>query len=144
MRVYTNPGKHHSDTISCQSNFITSTIFVVFFAYLLSNRSTSFALKPTYYQNEVSERYISDYDVYTWNKTVQTVQDSFSYHVLIRSRVVPNCWSGACLIHEEPYKHNLNPIWKGIRYARDPVLCKQSLTFWHCSGPNRNSEPSRN
>ena len=59
------PGKHHSDTISCQSNFIMSTIFVVFFAYLLSNRSTSFALKPTYYQNEISERYVSDYDVYT-------------------------------------------------------------------------------
>ena len=45
MGVYTKPGKQPSDTISCQNNFITSTIFIVFFAYLPSNRSTSFALK---------------------------------------------------------------------------------------------------
>ena len=32
MSVYTKPGKQSSDTISCQNNFITFTIFVVFFA----------------------------------------------------------------------------------------------------------------
>ena len=52
MSVYTKPGKQPSDTISCQNNFIKSTIFVVFFAYLRRNRSTSFAIE-------------SDYDVYT-------------------------------------------------------------------------------
>ena len=53
MSVYTMPGKQPSDTISCQNNFITFTIFVVYFAYLPSNRSTSFALKPSCYQSEV-------------------------------------------------------------------------------------------
>ena len=43
MSVYTKPGKHPSDTISCQSNFITSTIFVVFFAYF-SKQSINFLL----------------------------------------------------------------------------------------------------
>ena len=57
--------KQPRDTISCQNNFITSNIFVVFFSYLPSNRSTSFALKPSYYQSEVWERFLSDYDVYT-------------------------------------------------------------------------------
>ena len=33
--------------------FITLTIFVAYFAYLPSNRSTSFALKPSCYQSEV-------------------------------------------------------------------------------------------
>ena len=40
--------KKHSgvwQTILCENNFITSTIFVVFLAYLSSNRLTSFALK---------------------------------------------------------------------------------------------------
>ena len=59
MSVNTKPRKQPSDTISCQNNYITSTIFVVFFAYLLSNLSTSFALKPSYYQSEVWERFIS-------------------------------------------------------------------------------------
>ena len=63
MSVYTKPGKQPSDPISCQNYFITSTIFVVFFAYLPSNRSTSFALKPSYCQSEVLERFLSDYDV---------------------------------------------------------------------------------
>ena len=36
MSVYTKPRKQPSDTISCQNNFITSTIFVIFFAYLPS------------------------------------------------------------------------------------------------------------
>ena len=39
--------RQSSDTISCENNFITSTIFVVFFAYLPRNRLTSFALKPS-------------------------------------------------------------------------------------------------
>ena len=65
MSVYTKPEKQPSDTISCQDNFITSSIFVVFFAYLPSNRSTSFALKQSYYQSEVWERFVSDYDAYT-------------------------------------------------------------------------------
>ena len=43
MGVYTSPRRQSSDIISCQNNFITSTIF---FAYLPSNQSTSFALKP--------------------------------------------------------------------------------------------------
>ena len=55
MRVYTKPGKQPSDTISCQNNFIISTTFVVLFAYLPSNRSTSFALKASCYQSEVWE-----------------------------------------------------------------------------------------
>ena len=50
MSVCTKPGKHPSDTIWCQKNFITSDIFVVFFVYLPSNRSTSLALKVPYYQ----------------------------------------------------------------------------------------------
>ena len=50
MSVYTEPGKQPSDTIPCQNNFITFTICVVFFAYLLGNRSTSFVLKLSYYQ----------------------------------------------------------------------------------------------
>ena len=91
MSVYTKPGKQPSDTISCQNNFITSTIFAVFFAYLPINRSTSFALKPSCYQSEIWKRFVSDYDVFTWNKTVQIVPDPFSYHLLMRSRVVPDC-----------------------------------------------------
>ena len=39
MTVYTKSGKQPSDTISCQNNFIMSTIFVVFFAYLPSKQS---------------------------------------------------------------------------------------------------------
>ena len=65
MSVYTEPGKQPSDTISCQNNFITSAIFIVFFPYLPSNRSTSFALRPSCYQSDVWERFVSDYDVYT-------------------------------------------------------------------------------
>ena len=65
MSVYMNPGKQPCDTVSCQTNFITSTIYVVFFAYLPRNRSTSFALKPSYHQSEILERFVSDYDVYT-------------------------------------------------------------------------------
>ena len=49
--VYTKPGKQLSDTISCQNNFLISTIFVAFFAYFSRNRSTS--LTPSYYQSEV-------------------------------------------------------------------------------------------
>ena len=30
MSVYTKPEKQPSDTIMCQNNFITSTIFIVF------------------------------------------------------------------------------------------------------------------
>ena len=41
------------------------TIFVIFFAYLPSNRSTSFALKRSYYQSEVWVRFVSHYDAYT-------------------------------------------------------------------------------
>ena len=89
MSVYTKPGKQPSGTISCQNNFITSTIFVVFLAYLPSNRSTSFALKPFCYQSKVWERFVTDYDAYTLSKTVRIVPDSFSYHLLMRSRVVP-------------------------------------------------------
>ena len=44
---------------------LTFTIFVVFFAYLPNNRSTPFALKPSYYQSKVWERFVSDYDAYT-------------------------------------------------------------------------------
>ena len=84
LSVYTQPGKQPSDTISCQNNFITSVIFVVFFAYLPSNRPTSFALKPSYYQSESWERFVLYYDVYTRNKTVQIVLNPFSYHLLIR------------------------------------------------------------
>ena len=65
MSVYTKPGKQPGNTVSFQNNFITSTIFVVFFAYLPSNRSTSFALKRSYYQSEVWECFVSDYDAYT-------------------------------------------------------------------------------
>ena len=65
MSVYRKLGKQPSDAISYQNNFITSTIFVVFFAYLPSNRSTSFVLKPSYYLSEVWEHFISDYDVNT-------------------------------------------------------------------------------
>ena len=63
MSVYTKHGKQLSDTISCQNDIITSTSFVVFFALLRSNRSTSFALMPSYYQSEVRGRLVSDYDV---------------------------------------------------------------------------------
>ena len=125
MSVYTKPGKQPSDTISCQNDFITSTIFIVFFACLPSNRSTSFAFKPSYYPSEVWERFVSDYDVYTWYKTVRVVPDPFSYHLLMWSRVVPDCWSTAYRIHAASYKRNPNPIWKGIRYTGDPVSCKQ-------------------
>ena len=85
MSVYTKPGKQPSDTISCQNDFITSTIFIVFFACLPSNRSTSFALKPSYYPSEVWERFVSDYRVYTSYKTVRVLPDPFSYHLLMRS-----------------------------------------------------------
>ena len=112
--------KQPCDTISCQNNFITSVIFVVFFAYVKQS-TTSFALKPSCYQSEVWERFVSDYDVYTLNKTVQVVPDPFSYHLLMRSRIVPDCWSRAYRIHAEPYEHDPNPIWKGIRYEGDPV-----------------------
>ena len=105
--VYTKPVKQPSDANSCQNNFITST--VVFLAYLPSNRSTSLALKPSYYQRDVWERFVSDHDVFTRNKTVQIVPDPFSYHLLMRSRVVPNCRSRAYRIHAEPYKHSANP-----------------------------------
>ena len=64
MSVYTKPGKQPSDTVSFQNNFITSTIFVVFFAYLPSNRSTSFALNPSYYQSKVWEHFLWDSYVY--------------------------------------------------------------------------------
>ena len=37
---------------------IASPIFVVFFAYLSSNRSTSFALKPFYDQSEIWVHFI--------------------------------------------------------------------------------------
>ena len=121
MSVYTKPGKWLSDTISCQNNFITYTIFVVFFAYLPSNRSNSFALKLSSYQREVWERFVSNHDVYSWHKTVQIVPDPFSYHLLMWSRVVPDYCSRAYRIHAEPYKHNPNPIWKGILYVGDLV-----------------------
>ena len=49
MSVYKKRGKQPSDTISCENNLITSTIFVVFFAYLTSNWSISFALKSSHY-----------------------------------------------------------------------------------------------
>ena len=126
MSVYTKPGKQPSGTISCQNNFITSTIIGVLFVYLPSNRSISFALKPFYYQSKVWERLMLDCDVYTWNKTVRIEPDPlFSYHLLMRSRVAPDCWSRAYQIHAEPYKHKFNPIWKGFRYVGDPVSCKQ-------------------
>ena len=127
MNVYTKPGKQTSDIILCQNAFITSTIFIVFFACLPSNQSTSFTLKPSYYPSEVWEHFVSDYDVYAWYKTVRVVPAPFSYHLLMRSRVVPDCWSRAYRIHAESYKHNPNPIWKGIRYIGDPVSCKQGL-----------------
>ena len=47
------------------------------------------------------------------------------HHLLMRSRIVPDCWSRAYRIHAEPYKHIPNTIWKGIRYAGDSVSCKQ-------------------
>ena len=50
-----------------------------------------------------------------WNKTVLIVPDPFSYHLLMRSRVVTDCWSRGYRIHTEPYKPNANPIWKGTR-----------------------------
>ena len=65
MSVYTKPGKQPRDTISYQNNLITSAIFVVLSAYLPRNRSTSFGLKPSYYQSEIWECFVSDYDVYT-------------------------------------------------------------------------------
>ena len=65
MSVYTKSGKLPIDTISCQNNFTMSTIFIVFFAYLLINRSTSFALKPSYYQCRIWECFVLDYNVYT-------------------------------------------------------------------------------
>ena len=65
MSVYTKPGKQPNDTISCQNNFITSAILGIFFSYLPSNQSTSFTLKPSCYQSEVWERFVSDCDVYT-------------------------------------------------------------------------------
>ena len=83
--VYTKPGNQHSDRISCPNNFTTSTIFVVFFTYLPSNQSTSFALKPSYHRSRFWERLVSDYDVYQRNKTVQIVPDPFSYHLLINA-----------------------------------------------------------
>ena len=46
-----------------QNNFITSTIFVVFFAYLSSNTSTSFALKAILLSRRGWERFVTDYDV---------------------------------------------------------------------------------
>ena len=73
MTVYTKPGKQPSDTISCQNNFIMSTIFVVFFAYLPSNRSNSFALKPSYYQSEV---FVGSMD----RESCQQLQMWFSEH----------------------------------------------------------------
>ena len=63
--VYMRPVKQPSDTISCQNNFITSTIFVVFFAYLPRNRSIAFSFKPSYYLSEVWECFVLDYDAYT-------------------------------------------------------------------------------
>ena len=60
--------KQPSDTISCENNFITLGIFVACFAYLPSNGSTSFALKPSYYQREVWERFVSNNDVHSYVK----------------------------------------------------------------------------
>ena len=85
MRVYTKPGKQFRDTILCQHDFITSTIFVVSFAYLSSSRTTSLTLKPSDYQSDIWGRFVSDYDVYTRNKTLRIVPDPFSYHLLMRS-----------------------------------------------------------
>ena len=113
MSVYTKPRKQRSDTISCQTNFIKSTIIVVFFACFPSNRFTLFALKLSYYQSKVCVRFVSDYNVYTSNKTVPIVLDPFSYHLLMRSRVVPDFRGRAYRIDAEPYKRNPNPIEEG-------------------------------
>ena len=129
MGVYTKSGKQPSNTISCPNNFITSAIFVVSFAYLLSNPSPLFALKRSYYHSKVSEHFLSDYNVYRRNRMVVIVTDLFSYHLIMRSRVVPDSWRRTYRIHAEPYKHNPNPVWKGIQYAGDPVLYKQGLSF---------------
>ena len=40
ISVYMTPGKQPSNTISWQNNFTTSAVFVVFFAYFPSDRST--------------------------------------------------------------------------------------------------------
>ena len=50
----------HGKIISLRLKKNLSTVFVVFFAYLASNRSTSFALKPSYYQRGVWERFVLD------------------------------------------------------------------------------------
>ena len=110
MNVYIKPGKQPSDTILCQNSFITSTIFVAFFAYLPSNQSISFAWKPSYYQSEVWERFVSDYEVHKRNKTIKIVPDPYSCHLLMQSRVVPHCWSRGYRIHAEQYKQNSNLI----------------------------------
>ena len=64
MSVYTKFRKQPSNSILLKSNSITSTIFVVFFAYLPSNRSTLSVLKSSYYESEVWEHFVLDYDVY--------------------------------------------------------------------------------
>ena len=43
-------------------------------------------------------------------KTVRIVPGPFSCHLLMRSRVVPDCWNRAYWIHAEQYKNNRNPI----------------------------------
>ena len=48
----------------------------------------------------------------------------------MRSRVLPDCWSRAYQNHAEPYKYNLNPIWKRIQYVGDPISCKQGHTLY--------------
>ena len=112
MSVYTKPGKQSSETISCQNNFISSTVFVVSFAYLPSNRSIS-----SHWSNPIIKARFGSVSyritMFTRVQMVQNVPDSFSYHLVMQSRVVPDCWSRTYRIHAEPYKHNPNPICKG-------------------------------
>ena len=124
----------HCNTILCQNNFITSTIFGVFFAYLPSNRSASFALKPSYYQSEVWEHFLSDYDAYIVQCTCGTKR-----YRLYRIHFRTTCWFWAeshriatveC-IGFKTYKRNPNLIWKGIQYVGDPVSCESSK-IWLC------------